>query len=268
MKKILLTITILLTLSTIFMQEEINRLKQDIADLRSDIENAKVELEYPMDSQSLSTLKQVFPGILDEQLYQAMKRIIWWQTYFETKDGFTTTGTATVNADDIDLVTGAVSGNSASIEKIASWQGLFSFGRKSMMRTAFNLSSVTAVTAYMVVGSASGDGVPAGSYYGFKVVNSTLYGVVKDGTTEATVSLMTITTDTYSLQAEYIPGQSVVFTVNTVQRGTITTNLPQSALNPQSVLMELKVTTNEAVAKTMSASFFTILSSRDFYEAL
>lgn len=246
------------------MQEEINQLKKDFEALKSSLVDARVVLNYPMDLESKNTLKKEFTTILDEQLYQAMKRIIWWQTYFETKDGFTTTGTATVNADDIDLITGGASGNSASIEKIASWQGLFSFGRKSTMRTAFNLSSVSAVTAYLVVGSASGDGTPANNYYGFKVVNSKLYGVVKDGTTETTVELMTITTDNYSLQAEYVPSSEVVFTVNTVQRGKITTNLPSPALVAQSVLMELKVTTNEAVAKTMSSSFFSILSSRDF----
>jgi hypothetical protein len=203
---------------------------------------------------------------MKSKIYDLMKNIVTWETFFETKDGFTIVGTVTLNPDEIEVTTTAVNGNSSSIAKIATWQGLFSFGRKSMFRSQFNLNSIAAVTAYIVMGNQSGSGTPANQYYGFKVVNNTLYGVVKDGTTENTVALQTITTDSYSVQAEYIPGDSVVFSVNMIKRGKISKNLPLPKLQAQSTLMEIKVTTNETEIKILQSSFFQALVSREFFK--
>ena len=217
------------------------------------------QLNLPLDQQS----KKIIERTVDEFLKDKVFELIWkhtfhYITFFESFDGFSTSGTATIDKDDVQLTTGATSGNSANIVKTPAWQGLVTFSQQSYWRTTISVSTVTAVTKYFVVGS-----LASGSYYGFKIVDDSLKGVSYDGTTEKTVDLATISTGTYNLEARYLPSNKIIFLVNAAESGVITQNLPLPVVTVNVNFFEFKITTNANAAKTMQFSFFEYLQSRN-----
>ena len=217
------------------------------------------QLKKPLDKQSQNIIEQTVDKFLEDKIHKILwKRTFHYSTFFESLDGFGTSGTVTVDKDDVLLTTGAVSGNVSNIKKQPAWQGLISFSLKSYFRTTVSLGSVANVTEYIIVGSLDG-----GSYYGFKIVNATLYGVSYDGTTESTKELKTITASNYNLEARLLPRNKIVFFVEAAEHGTLYDNLPLLSSTPNIKLFEFNVTTNEDVAKTMQLSYFEYLQARN-----
>lgn len=223
------------------------------------VNNMEGQLKYPLDEQSKNIIKQAVGEIIEEDIHSLIwKKTFHWITFFESLDGFATTGTVVADKDKVLFTTGAVSGNSANMVKTPAWQGIITFSQKSYWRTNIAVDTITAVTEYLVVGSLS-----SGSYYGFKTVNDSLKGVSYDGTTEKTVDLMTVAVASYNLEARYTPSNKIVFYVNGDERGTIMVNLPSPVATPNVNLFEFKITTNATGAKTMQVSFFEYLQSRN-----
>lgn len=217
------------------------------------------QLNLPLDQQSKKIIEKTVDEFLEDKIFDLIwKKTFHWTTFFESLDGFSTSGTVTVDEDDVLLTTGASDGDSANIIKTPSWQGLITFSQQSYWRTAIEVSSVAAVTKYLIVG-----GLASGSYYGFKIVDDSLKGVSYDGSTEKTVDLLTISTSTYNIEARYLPRNKIIFLVESAERGVITENLPSPADVANAKLFEFKVTTNENVAKSMQVSFFEYLQSRN-----
>lgn len=233
--------------------------------------NQEPQLKYPLDQTSKRIIEQTIDETLEEKVFDMIwKRTIHWITFFESLDGFSATadGAGTIaqsSGADIIFTTGATSGNANELVKQPAEQGLLTFSRKSNMRTGMLVGQITDQTVYLVAG-----GLSSGSYYGFKITNATLYGVVSNGTTESTVSLATIAASTvYALEARYEPKSKVVFYVDAVERGIIQHSVaaPLPLADESSTasirLLDIKITTNAAAAKVMQVSFFEYLQHRN-----
>ena len=145
----------------------------------------RAQLEYPLDAESKNILSEAADEFFPLKSFNsAFNNIICWSTFFESLDGYTAAN-ATVSGAGIALTTAAVNGSVASIAKNPTQQYL-SFSQKSGMRSSFLTEDIASVTAYIVAGS------PDDECYGFKLTNSTLQGVTRDGATESTIDLLTI----------------------------------------------------------------------------
>jgi len=217
-------------------------------------------LIYPLGSQGKKIIEKTVDEFLEDKVFDLMwKKTIHWTTFFESLDGYATTGTVNISENDVVLTTGASTDDSASIYKAPSWQGLITFNQKSYWRTTATLNNVDDVTEYLVVGS-----LASGSYYGFKIVDDSLMGVSFDGRTEKTTTLAAVrAAHTYNIEARYTPSDKIVFLVDAVESGVITENLPLPNDVPNLTLFTFKIITGSDTAKTLQASFFEYLQSRN-----
>lgn len=211
-----------------------------------------------------SAMRQIFsenPEILRDARWSKDFDYI---TFFESMDGFDVndgTGTVLTGAagTQITFTTTNVNNEFAELTKKPQQQGFMTFSQSSRFRTSFSIDSVANVSAWFVHGSL------AGQAYGFKLVNSSLYGYVRNAAgTETTVLLQTVSASTnYNIEARYKPNQKVIFLVEAIEKGTITTNLPTDATTVNANLMDLKLQTNTTAVKTMVMSFFQYQSARN-----
>jgi hypothetical protein len=64
-------------------------------------------------------------------------------------------------------------------------------------------------------------------HIGFKILGTTLYGTVADGTTESTLNIQAVAAwDELVLEAVLTAGSQVEFFVDGVSKGTLSTNIP------------------------------------------
>ena len=201
--------------------------------------------------------KEAVDATLTEKLPDRIFNLVWkktfhWITFFESIDGFTKTAGTTLTSDQyITFLTTNVSGNNQYIEKKPLYQGLITFSQKSYFRSDLYFVNNTAQTIYLIVGQKTGDA------YGFKVINGTIYGVTRNGANESTISLGSITAgDDMNLEARYYPNDKVIFLTDSVEKGTLSINLPSPANVASQFLFYADITTDEAVAKEMRMSFF------------
>ena len=216
-------------------------------------------------NESLVRMLALDSNFTDLLIQRVWRQMFTWATFFESLDGFTNAssgGSISIDGTDITLNSSATSGKYARLVKQPSWQGVSTFYAKNMFRTAVTFNSNTNQEAYLVFGSLSN------KYYGFKVVNGTLYGVVNDGSTETTVELQSISASTvYNLEAVYYPKDKVVFYVNAGginwdPKGIITSGLMKPEKSVVTHIMDIKIKTNQNAAKTMQLSFWQYLQSR------
>ncbi len=158
-----------------------------------------------------------------------------------------------VDPDGLILVTeAATTGNFADVDKTPLAESGLNWSKRARLRIGFRVPSIAAQTVYMIRGSQN----ISSPYYGFKITNATLMGVTYDKTTEKTVTLQTIVASTsYLVEARYSPSDKVVFLVDGVEKGVITSNL----INPQDsvkrAFYNFRITTNENVGKTLIIAF-------------
>ena len=213
--------------------------------------------------QSLKNNSQFLTLLIDE----IWRQMFSWSTFFESLDGYTQTlngGSVSIDGTQIELQTGSTSGNYARLTKDPGWQGISTFYTTNMFRTAIVLGANTSQEIYIVFGDIDG------KYYGFKIIDGTLYGVVNDGTTETTTNLGSVSASTtYNLEAIYYPLTKILFYVNasSVYRepaGIITSGLmnPEATVNTH--IMDIKITTNEGVNKSVQLSFWQFIQSRAY----
>jgi len=219
------------------------------------------QLNYPIDQQSKKIIEQAVDEFLENKVFDLIwKKTFHWITFFESLDGFDISASSTsFTGSSLTLITSEVSENVAYAKKQPTQQGLITFSQKSHMRSAFQMSSVADVTAYILVGSTGG-----GSYYGFKVVNNSLKGVSYDGTTEKTVDLQTIIAATiYGIEARYSPTDKIIFLVDAVEKGVINENLPSRAEVANILPLEFRIRTDTTAEKRLTFSFWEYLQSRN-----
>ena len=189
-----------------------------------------------------------------------------WYTVFESIDGYFTSGTGTaIGVNSMQVGTGAVSGNTATISKISTLFKGFTFNKKQSV--TFNVKmgasfASGAHTAYFTRGASTGEG------FGFKIVDNVINGYSSHGGTETLVDLAD--TSDYAgagtgysalYRVDFEPGVGCYFYIDNVLKGSSTTNLPTGTTTAY-ILLDVNITTNENVAKILDICYY------DFWQAL
>jgi len=150
---------------------------------------------------------------------------------------YATTGSGTVSWYDnyVGLDTGTTSGSTVkTYKRFYGFNNTYSWDKKRVFGAEVYFSSYTNQVVWIVSGWITDITASSATdrHIGFKLVNGTLYGTVADGTTEATLTLKTLSSDAHmTLEYVYTPGSEVRFYVDGVDKGAITTNLPSGTIN-------------------------------------
>lgn len=241
--------------------ENYARLEAMILNLQKQIQEREInQLKYPLDDISKEAISKASDDFLKDKIFDLVwKKMIHYQTLFESLDGFGKTAGVSLTSDQyITLLTTAVNGNNQNIFKQPLYQGLITFSQKSYFRSDLYFVNNTNQTIYLIVGQKTADA------YGFKIVNGTIYGVTRNGGNETTISLGSITAgDDMNLEARYMPSDKVIFLTDSVEKGVSITNLPSSADAASQFLFYADITANEALAKEMRITFFEYMQFRN-----
>lgn len=236
------------------------------------------QLKYPLDDDSEKLIfREIKSYIANNILDIFARKVLHYLTFFESITGYTQAGTVAADGQKVLITTTNVNGNIAYILKeprdvkytdsSSNANGLLDFGLIGFCKYGFQIADVTNVTAYLVAGkailNATGD-----KYYGFKIVNSTLYAVASNNGTgsEQTLSLGTISAGTvYVVEARLYPNNKIIFFLNPTNPDpspkavlTDTTKFPTGQVT---TLHSVAVQTNAAVTKSIEASFVQIFQA-------
>jgi hypothetical protein len=255
------------------LEYKIKNLETRMAEIEKEKENiGKVLLPVDLDSQK--AIELATDNFLKDKIFDLIwKKLFHYFTMFESLDGWdaSITGGGSANLDGANLVltTGAINGNFTHELKRPAIQGLMTFSQKSAFRTSVNLTSVADVTVRIVVGNTGG------SYYGFKIVDNTLYGISSNAGlgAENSLALQTLSaTNDYHLEARHKPNDAIVFlvddpttspTTSIREVGSISSSLPSAAAVVNDNIFSVKITTNAAAAKAIQLSFMEYLQFRN-----
>lgn len=185
------------------------------------------------------------------------KKTFHYTTFFESLDGFHTSGNVSVDGNQLILATGEKENSVAEVTKTPTWQGLVTFSQRGRFRTAFTMTNTNNVEGYLSVGGHEGQS------YGFKIMNSNLYGFSNDGKKETIVFLQTIANDIYNVEVRYRPREMVVFYVNSTEKGELAAGFPSAAKIPNYQLMDIYLKTTDSAQKSLQVSFFEYLQVRN-----
>lgn len=177
-----------------------------------------------------------------------------WFTLFESVDAYGKTGTVTPGTATCNLLTGATSGNTASLLKVSgNVASSFSWDVQRRFRTVVKFIDNTVQDVFIGIGS-NGTIGSTDRHVGFLLANGTLKGDYGNGTNNYLVTDMSVSVtagDTLILEVRFYPGSSIQFFVNGILKGTPpTTNLP-SGTSAANYVCQILVKTNENVAKSI-----------------
>lgn len=186
-----------------------------------------------------------------------------WFTIFESIDGYSK-NEATLNPDHVLLSTSTVSGDKASLQKLALYGNAFTWNKRRQIKIGVNFATV-GTSATQIIWLCTGVGQDSFSTLrkiGFQTVNDNLYGVTADGTTLNQVLLQSFSINTnYDLQAILDPvALTVDFYVNGVKKGTSTANIP-TGTSHANYLMDTECQTVTTASKSVRISYW------DFWQA-
>ena len=153
----------------------------------------------------------------------------------------------------LNFKTAATTGSTASLSKQSSNTG-FSWDKRFAWKTRMKLGSdFDSGTQTFDFGKVSGYGSDTTRKVSFRVVNTTLYGVMADNSTESTVNLMStnsITGGYATFEIDYDPTTGASYYVNGVLKGTLATNIPSGVLLAGNIINYL-LKTGENASKTV-----------------
>jgi len=198
-----------------------------------------------------------------------------WGTFFESLDGFYSSG-ASITHDRVELETPAIPGNSAEILKDPQWcPEKVSFDYDMVMETAVYFADSTNQEAWIIVGDHTDSSI------GFKVDDNVLKGFINAYIwnplafpspafewKETTVTLKTGVAVAWRLTAKFIAGNRIDFEAydlndDNLYTGSINTDLPTGSLHPDNKILNVLITTDEDVAKTMELYYWRFEQSYD-----
>ncbi len=231
------------------------------------------QLTYPLDEISKRIIKDI---VADPNFMRSVIiKTLWENTeiynpMFESLDGLSLTGTVpTLNDTGITMTTDTVANSVSGIIKdgLSDFHLTFAKWSAFRVRAEWQAGSLTASTGHFIVGAYTANAGANANFYGFTVSGTTLNGVTcnSDTGTPTTMALMTIATtpSVYELEARYTPGKSVVFLVNGVEKGIITTTLPYSDFEEQiGAIMDWEIKTTNTDAKTVIMGAYSFIQER------
>ena len=202
----------------------------------------------------------------------------WFETntitddWVDTSSGVSASVTGGVGG--LAFTTGTTLNGYAQIDRRGlQFQSILRWDRFQAFKTSFSVTSLSEITCYLVRGYA-GFVFSASSYFGFKIVNDSLYGVSSStGASESTVLLLgpntspvfTVVT-TYEIKAILIPRERVEFyilnstTSEYELRGTLRTQFPTDTTD-QGYANIIARTTN-TTSKILDTSYFEYIQER------
>lgn len=216
--------------------------------------------------------KRAMDRTMDEILPPKIIDIVW-DRYFYNFDIFPSMesvsdlsdgiGSVTIVGGYIILETGNVANDTTFAYRAFDSRSILDFGKKQRFRTDLSVSvPATGTTAYIVVGDVNG------SFYGFKLhSNGALYGISSNDQSEQTeVKLLdSFPSSTYTLEARLDPiNKTIVFLINDVEKGTISTHLPKENEIDKSFIRMwwFQITTSDTTQRTLYGTFFEYIQER------
>lgn len=227
------------------------------------------QLKYPLSSNDKKILSDVISEFFPDQIFDVVsKNIHHYSSQYESLDGVSLVGNVpTIDDTGITLATAAVLNSTSGLTKGAVATFAQNFGKKQTwsVTTNFYTGSLTAMEAHFIVGTY----VAGENYYGFKVVDGALTGICSNSVSgsESSVSLGTLSVNTsYEFRASLSPLSKVIFSVNDVEKGSTTTNVPReaSAIAPVGIgnIFDWLIKTTNANAKTLIVGNFELWQSK------
>jgi hypothetical protein len=191
------------------------------------------------------------------------------QTSFESIDGWDTSGTVTPQWGEIQIQT-AASLNTVARLYPKTFSGKVNFRTKNpMFQTRVRFTNTTEQLVYIITGSEAPGGTGDDEeFVGFKVVNGTLYSVVKAVAEGASaeyateITGITIVNTYHDYKVVVDSGTSVKFYIDNVLKDTRTTNLPVLADPVGSNLIMFYIKTTDTAYKRIHSKY--VVYSQDF----
>jgi len=241
------------------------------------------QLTYPLDEISKRIIREEIKNNISQFVFDSVwNDFMHFTTIFESSDGYDTFvssgAVASVGPNGIVLSTSTTSSNLAQIYRYpdptfgtAVLTPFLSWKQPSRFRANMEVSSITNQTGYIVAGlDPTAASLP---FYGFKIVNNTLYGVTRkdSGGGESTVSLATIAVNTnYVIEARHYPDiHKVEFYMESSGKmqlmGTLTTDttIPDLTNTNHNGLLFYSIQTAENADKQLTSSYFEYIQRRD-----
>jgi hypothetical protein len=238
--------------------------------------------QYPPSNDFERSVSDALDRLLPEKIFNSIwDDFFYYFTNFDSMEGstgdntFENTGSVAITLDGWEVATAAdvtaasfmqkaqiptLGGGGVGLNKNLSW------GQRQRFRANFSFADTTDAnspkfTAYLVRGA-----TPQSSfnhpYFGFKIVNTSLYGVTNGGS-ESTILLATLSNATaYIVEARYFPGEKIVFLVmnNTTrqmeEKGVLATNLPGVTNANTETFYGMEITRTDNHTVQLLGSFF------------
>ena len=189
---------------------------------------------------------------------------IFWQTIFESLDGFEKSTGVTCGVSNVVLLTDASIGDKQYILKEMFPKEMvvpMEWSKKRRFKAGVYFDVLTGYTAHVMQGIEG-----TSNHFGFKIIDGVIYGSCADETTEAlTPALYTLPHQAIFmvLEAVLTPNKKVDFYITPedgkrAYYGSLNTNLPQGTTS-SGALLWVSITTNENVAKELKISQFMFL---------
>ena len=188
------------------------------------------------------------------QNIQLFKGVFWFNNNWLPPDMIlnATDGTGSIiwSAAYVFLDTGTTSGGWAAVAKDA--EGLTaarSWDKKRFFGLGVFISSFSDQIFHLVTGYVTDLTAATNTdrHVGFKLIDGDLYGTVGDGTSESVLLLETLTEAVWrTLECVFIPGVECRFYVNGVDKGAITSNLPDGTTDADYMLFATVINTADS----------------------
>lgn len=226
------------------------------------------QLTYPLDTKSKEILRKILaePGFLRPLAFDLLwKNVYYYSPMYESLDGLSLTGNApTIDDTGITMATTAVANNISGVIKGSPANAAsLSFAKRSAFRVnvTFQVGALTASTGHYMVGPYAANAGVSADFYGFTLAGTALSGSTcnADAGTAATIALVTLseTPNVYELEARHEPGRAVVFYVNGVEKGSLSSTLPFTNSEIGTIVdWEIKTTNTDAKTALVGAYEF------------
>jgi len=229
-------------MAEIDLQKQITQLTDRV----NELEIRPVKLDRYLDNTSKDIIDDV---IADNILDITWEDYFYYSTNFESGDGFSQTGLPVFDEGGVLVQTSSTSGTSSVIQRDMTLLTSVNFAKESRFRTKINASTGRIMESEFGIGAASTPNL-SGHAYGFRINNDALLGVAQTAFgSRSTVSLGDINNGDTELEAIFFPGQRVDFFVGGILKGSIASDIPQTA--SASIFFTLLVQTNQASANSV-----------------
>lgn len=231
-------------------QKQVDALKLAFSELQN-----KRPIDRYLDSDSKKILTQLIGVNFLDLLFN---NIYYYNTWFDAVDGMEKSGQSFTAAGQLILETAGTGTNQAYVTKVNPViLNALDFTQPSRLRVSIQPRHTTNQNLKMVVGDHNTQA------YGFEIEDATLRGFAHNATTGTTKNILTITANTnYTMEARFFPGERIDFFVDSVDYGSITTNLPTD-INTAEILWSISITEQEASLKGVELGQLEYIQTRE-----